>query len=272
MIVGNLADELAAQGNVPETDLLLARDAAPFYLKLAESVLSQQPGHAALAEAVSAGFTQYAYAFVAFEADQLESQDARAALLMRQRAAALYHRARDHALAALERQHPGLQQALAASDPKLLPQLATSEVGLVYWAAASWAGWISLSKDQPEITADLPLVVRLSEQARLADPDWGLGATVGLRAQLEAARPGGDRRLAERWFDEAIARSGGRLPNAYLAKAEALALPAGDRQGFEQLLQQALATSPPLPAAQTLAAEVARRRAAWLLLQSPDLF
>ena len=99
--------------------------------------------------------------------------------------------------------------------------------------------------------------------------------SLGIRtteALLEAARPGGDRRLAERWFDEAIARSGGRLPNAYLAKAEALALPAGDRQGFEQLLQQALATSPPLPAAQTLAAEVARRRAAWLLLQSPDLF
>ena len=102
MIVGNLADELAAQGQAQESDLQLARDAAPFYLKLSESVLRQQPGHLGLAESVSAGFTQYAYAFVAFEADQIESQDARAALSMRQRAAALYRRARDHALAALE--------------------------------------------------------------------------------------------------------------------------------------------------------------------------
>lgn len=272
MIVGNLADELAAQGQVQESDLQLARDAAPFYLKLSESVLRQQPGHLGLAESVSAGFTQYAYAFVAFEADQIESQDARAALSLRQRAAALYRRARDHALVALESLHHGFVTALAENDPARQPVIASAQAGLAYWAAASWAGWISLSKDQPEVAADLPLAVRLSELARQADPDWGMGATVSLRATLEAARPGGDRRQAERWFDEAIARSGGRLPSAYLAKAEGIALPAGDRTGFEQLLQQSLDKRLPVPPEQSLASEVARQRAAWLLQQSPDLF
>ena len=64
LIVGSLADELAAQGSQQESDLELARDAAPFYLKLSESVLLQQPGHRALAEAVAGRFTRYAYAFI----------------------------------------------------------------------------------------------------------------------------------------------------------------------------------------------------------------
>ena len=73
LILGQLADELAAQGQASETDLELARDAAPYHLKLSESVLRSQPDHAGLATAVAAGFTQYAYAFVAFDADRLDA-------------------------------------------------------------------------------------------------------------------------------------------------------------------------------------------------------
>ena len=87
MVIGSLADSLASQGQAVENDLDLVRDASPFYLKLSESVLREQPGHAALAESVAAGFTQYAYAFVAFEADRIEAEDARAAERLRARAA-----------------------------------------------------------------------------------------------------------------------------------------------------------------------------------------
>lgn len=272
LIVGNLADELAAQGQAAESDLELARDAAPFYLKLSESVLRQQPGHAALAESVAAGFTQYSYAFVASEAERVEADDAKAAELLRRRAAALYRRAHQHALQALERLHAGFVAALRQADEALWPVLRHEEVGLAYWAAASWGGWISLSKDDPDVVADLPLAVRLAELARRADPAWGSGATTSLRATLEASRHGGDRKLAERWFDEAIARSGGRLPSPLLAKAEGIALPAGDRQGFEQLLNQALALEIDSNSPQALQTQVVRRRAAWLLEKSPDLF
>ena len=60
MVVGSIADELAAQGQSSENDLDLAREASAFYLKLSESVLRSNPGHRALAEAVAGGFTQYA--------------------------------------------------------------------------------------------------------------------------------------------------------------------------------------------------------------------
>jgi len=80
-----------------------AHEAAAFYLKLSESILREEPGNLRLAEAVAGGFTRYAYAFVAFEAERVESRDARAAQKMRERAAQLYARAHGHAMAALER-------------------------------------------------------------------------------------------------------------------------------------------------------------------------
>mgnify|MGYP000084736213 CR=1 FL=1 len=83
LLMKSVADELAAQGQAEEEDLALARDAAAFYLKLSESVLRQTPGHPALAEAVASGFAQYAYAFVAFDAERLEATDVRAALRQR---------------------------------------------------------------------------------------------------------------------------------------------------------------------------------------------
>lgn len=272
LVIGNLADELAAQGRSSENDLELARDAAPFYLKLSESVLRQQPGHLALAESVAGGFTQYSYAFVAFEADKLESQDARGAERLRQRAANLYRRAHEHAVNALESLNSGFMAALRQTEAALWPQVPREQVGLAYWAAAAWGGWISLAKDDPEVVADLPLAVRLADLAAQSDPDWGNGALTSLRATFETARPGGDRKQAERWLDEAIARSGGRLPSPLLAKAEGIALPAGDRAGFEKLLQQAVASRDEPGSSQALQNEIMRRRAAWLLEQSPDLF
>jgi hypothetical protein len=274
MVIGGLADGLAAQGQAVETDLDLAREASAFYLKLSESLLREQPGHYALAESVAAGFTQYAYAFVAFDADRIEAQDARAAERLRQRAAQLYRRAHRHAIAALEHGNPGFMASLRAAQtagappPKLKPE----QVGLAYWAAASWGGWISLSKDDPDVVADLPLAVRLAQLAWQTDPDWGQGTLTGLMASFEVARPGGQRAQALAWYDQAIAQSAGQSAGALLGKAEGYALPAGDRAAFEALLKQALAVREVSDSPLTLQNEVMRRRAAWLLDQADDLF
>jgi hypothetical protein len=113
LLVNSVADQLAGQGQAEEDDLLLARDAAPFYLKLSESMLRETPAHLPLAEAVAGGFTQYAYAFVAFEAEKLEASDAQAAQALNERAARLYARAQRHAMTALSARHHNLLPALA---------------------------------------------------------------------------------------------------------------------------------------------------------------
>ena len=271
MVMRQVADELAVQGQSAEDDLDLARDASAFYLKLSESVLRQNPGHKALAQAVAGGFTQYAYAFVAFEADQREAKDARAAQRLRERAARLYRRALGHALAALEQSHPGFSTALASPDAALWPRLQPDEVGLAYWAAAAWGGSISLSKDDPEIVADLPLARRLARLAWETGPDYGQGSLASLMGSFEAARSGGGKE-ALAYFDRAIALSGGKNAGAYVAKAEGHAQPAGDRALFEALLKQALAVHDEAGSPLTLQNEVMRRRAKWLMETADDLF
>lgn len=270
LVLGQLADELAAQGQAAEPDLELARDAAPFYLKLSEAILRPQPQHAGLAAAVAGGFTQYAYAFVAFEADRLDATDARAAEQLRRRAARLYQRGRDHALATLEARHPGFTAALA--QPAAALRLEAADVPLAYWGAAAWGGLISLSKDMPDTVADLPLAIRLARLAWDADPAFGQGDLASLMGSFEVARPGGSPAEAARLFDEAIRLSGGRSVGGYVAKAEGIAQPAGDKAAFRALLSQALAVPDAPTSAHALANEVMRRRARWLLDNTDDLF
>jgi predicted anti-sigma-YlaC factor YlaD len=260
---------LATQGQAPEDDLVLAREASAFYLKLSESVLRQTPGNVPLAVAVASGFTQYAYAFVQFDADRLDATDAQAAQKLRERAAKLYQRAQRHAMTALELHSPGFTKALANPLPEKWPRLAPDQVDLAYWAAASWGGQIALSKDQPNVVADLPLAMHLAQLAYATAPKQSRGALASLMGTFEAARPGGSTQRASDYFDEAIALDGGHSAAAFVAKAEVMALPAGDRPAFEALLRQALVTSAANP---DLPNSVMRERALWLLDNTDDLF
>ena len=270
LVVRSVADQLAGQDAGSENDPELAREASAFYLKLSESVLRQDPDHLPLATAVAGGFTQYAYAFVAFDADRLEARDSRGAQALRERAARLYRRARDHALAALERHRPGLAAELATAGPER--PLAKDLVPLAYWGAAAWGGLVSLSKDDPDTVADLPRAIRLARLAWLADPAWGDGTLASLMGSFEAARPGGSARQAEAYFDEALRLAAGRSVGAFVAKAEGVAQPAGDKAAFLDLLHQAEAVRDAPGSPLTLANEVMRRRARWLAENADDLF
>lgn len=264
-----VADQMAVQDGGTENDPELARDAAAFYLKFSESLLRQTPDHAGLAESTAAGFTQYAYAFVSQPADELDSRDARAAAALRVRAAKLYRRARDHALKALEARYPDLRQALADRQPLAL---SPRHAGLAYWAAASWGGLISLSKDDPDTVADLPLAMRLAALAWAVQPDFGQGSLESLMGTFESARPGGSANRALAHFDRAIQLADGKQAGPLLGKAEHHALPRQDRRLFVQLLQQAIALQDAPDSPHTLQNEVMRRRARWLLQNADDLF
>lgn len=268
-IVQGVANELASQGRAVEDDLVLAREASAFYLKFSETVLSQTPGNLKLAEAVSAGFTQYAYTFVSFEAERIEAKDIKAAQKLRGRAALLYLRAHRHAMTALEQHIPGFVKALSSPEPANWPRLDDEEIGVAYWAAASWGGYISLSKDEPNIVADLPLAIRLAHLAWEKTPSYGDGALASLMGSFETARPGGSRQQAAVYFDQAISTSAGKSAGPFVAKAEGIALPAGDRAAFDALLRQAIVAS---NSQRDLQNEVMRERALWLLETADDLF
>lgn len=265
MLVNKVADEWATQSQASEDDLVLAREASAFYLKFSESLLQQTPDHAALGASVAGGFTQYAYAFVSYEAERVESKDAAAAQRLRQRAARLYLRAHTHGMSVLEKRHAGFARALGSGAP--LPAFAPDEIGLAYWTAASWGAYIALSKDKPDVVADLPLAVGLARAAWLQEPGHGDGALASLMGTFEAARPGGDRAQAAKYFAQAEQFGAGKNASVYVSMAEALH--ESDREGYERLLRKALQLAGEQPG---LANQVVIERATWLLETADDRF
>ena len=270
MLARAVADQLTAQAEDQDDDLELVRDAAPFFLKFGESVLARTPDHEGLAEVIAAGFVRYAWAFVAFEADRIESRDSAAATRLRQRAVRLYARAERHAMRALEQHYPGLERWLAnplpGGDPMVLDP---RHAGVAYWAAAAWGARIALSKSNAEAIAQLPAVVCFTSLLTACCVTWGDGAAASLAGTFEAGRPGGRLSDAQRWFDEAARLSGGRMAAVPLARAEALPLAAGDRDEFTRLVREAITIATQNPGADN---RIMLEWARWLLDTIDDRF
>jgi hypothetical protein len=266
-LIRQAADEMSQQ-SVEEEDIGLAREASAFYLKLSESLLRSVPGHVALAQSVTSGLTQYAYAFLSSEADRIESHSLAKAQALRVRAARMFERAQKQGRAALSLRHPEFSSQLLSVEVKAL-RLQPDEVGLAYWTAAAWGGQISFSKDTPDVVADLPLVVNLATLAWQTQPGYGDGALASLMGTLELARPGGSRARALAYWDQAIEISQGQSPGPYVAKAEGWAVEQQDRDAFEAWLNKAVEVS---QGKRDLSSQIMRERALWLLSQVDAIF
>lgn len=249
----------------------LVRAAAPFSLKLVESLLAETPRHRGLLLAAARGFTQYAYAFVQQDAEEAEALAAEKALVLEDRARRLYRRARDYGVRGLALDRPGLAESLRADPHGALAGASPAEVPLLYWSAASWAGLIGLSKDQPEALADLPIVEALIERALALDEAYEQGAIHTFMIGYAAIRPGGAGR-ARRHFERAVEISKGRDAAPYVALAESVCVQQQDRAQFEALLGRALDVALDDAPQLRLANLIAQRRARWLLSRTDRLF
>lgn len=276
MAVNKLGDALSAGGTTfaSDDDPELIRAAIPFSLKLMESLLAESPNHRGLRYATASGFTQYGYAFVQQDADELEAKDVAAGAALRQRAQKLYLRARNHGLRGLEAKHPRFEQALRADAQKAVRSLRKAEVPLAYWTAAAWGAAISVSKNNPELIADVPLVEALIDRAAELEPDYSNGAIHGFLITFEMSRQGASGNPAARsraHFERAVALTGGQSAAPYLSLAEAVAVKEQDRALFDSLLQKALAINVDAKPEWRLSNLVMQRRARWLAARADDL-
>jgi predicted anti-sigma-YlaC factor YlaD len=265
-----LADTLAASGTTyaSDDDPELVGAALPFGLKLMESVLASAPEHRDLLAATSAGFTQYAYAFVHQEGDALGLDDTDRAWLAWNRARRLYLRARDYGLRGLDVTLPGFSAELRTSHAAAVARAGPAEVDLLYWTAVSWAAAVSLGKDDPSLVAELPIVSALIDRALAVDEDWDRGAIHSFLVTYVMSRPDaeGDRVTdAKRHFDRAVELSQGMAAGPHLAWAESVCLVREDRACFEQALAAALRIDAGALPSLRLVNTVMQRRATWLL-------
>jgi predicted anti-sigma-YlaC factor YlaD len=275
--MNQFGDALAASGSGfgSDDDPELIGAAAPFSLKLIESVLAETPNHRGLLLAATQGFVQYSYAFVEQKADELEDTDSREAWRQRHRAARLYLRARDYGLRALEGWQPGIAKALRVDPAAALAKTTAAEAGLLYWTGVAWAAAISLDKDDPFLVADLPAVDALVRRVLVLDEGYDHGAAHVFMINFEMSRAGLSAEAIERarrHCARALELTGGRHAAPYVACAEAIATAERNRAEFERLLEDALQIEPGARPEWRLANTVMQRRARWLLGRADRFF
>ena len=276
-VLNQVENAVAGSGTTfaSDEDPDLVKAAAPFSLKLMESLLAETPQHQGLLSAAASGFTQYAFAFVQQEADELEARDLAAAEALRTRARRLYLRAHTYGLRGLEVNHPGLPNALLANPRAAVLAATTADVPFLYWTAIAWAAAISLSKDNPELIARIPAMEALMDRALELDESYGRGAIHTFLIAYEMSRqgaPGDPAARARTHFERAMALSEGKDAAPLVALAEVVTVKEQDVKEFESLLGRALAINPDANPDTRLRNLVMQRRARWLLSRKADLF
>jgi predicted anti-sigma-YlaC factor YlaD len=276
LATNKLADALAGSGTVfaSDDDPELVRDAAPFSLKLMETILAETPDHEGLLLSLASGFTQYGYAFVQQDAERTEEEDYEGAERKKVRAAKLYRRARDYGLRALTVRYQDWGRDLLADPERTVKRTKEQDVPLLYWTSAAWGALISLSKDNPETVADLPQVAAMADRALELDEDYDAGALHSFMVTFEFSRadPSKDpRATAKRHFDRAVALSNGENAGPLLAWAESVSLQEQNGKEFEELLNRALAIKVEARPEWKLVNTILQERARWLLARKDDL-
>lgn len=274
MVINKAGDAFAGAGTTfsGDDDPEFVKAAIPFSLKMMESLLKQSPKHKGLLLASTSYFTQYGYAFIQQEADELEEKDLAAANEKRDRATRMFRRSWSYGIRGLELNHPGFEKALRADPKSAVRQLNKDDVALTYWTAA--AGGLRIRPDKPETVADQVLVEALIDRALELDETFEHGAIHGFLIKYEMNRQGMKGEPSERsghHFKRAVELSDGSDASPYVSFAEAVAVQKQDAKQFESLLQKALAIDVDAHPTMRLSNLVMQRRARWLLARKDDL-
>src|SRR5258707_141145 len=227
LAVNKLGNALASGGTTfaSDDDPEVVKSSAPFSLKLMDSLLAENPRHEGLLLGSASGFAQYAFAFVQQDADEMEEIDLAMAEEMRGRARRLYLRARNYGMRGLEVRHRGFEKALRADPKQAVGAARTKDVPLLYWTAVSWAGAISLSKDNPNLIAELPIVEAMMDRALALDEQFADGAIHSFLISYEMSRPGGTGEPAARsrqHFERAMELSKGQFAGPLASFAQSV--------------------------------------------------
>jgi hypothetical protein len=276
--IKSVANTLAAPDSdvfARDEDIELVGAAAPFGLKLYESLLASIPDHVPLLVATCSNFTQYSYAFLQTKADELEYKDYSEYTRQKERALRMYLRARDYCMRGLEKRFPKVRVALLRDPETALARAKKKDVPLLYWSAASWGSAISYGIGRPDLAGDLHIVRGLAERALALDPDYANGVIHELMISVESLDElvGGSEARARDHFKRAVALQKDQ-PQAgpYVSLATGIAIKKQDREEFERLLKDALAIDADKHPAVRLANLAAQRRAQFLLNQIDEIF
>ena len=249
-------------------------EAVPFGLKTIEGLLLQAPKNKDLLLAASSGFTEYGYGHLQQDADLVEANDLAAATALRTRARKMYLRALDYGLRGLDVDIPSFRAQLQKDPQAAVNKLRKTHVPLLYWTANAWGAAISISKDEPELTADQNLVESLMRRALALDEAWEYGSIHDFFISYEGGRAsiGGSLKKAREHFERAKQLSQGTRVAPLVIYAETVSVSTQNKKEFQNLLEEALAFDTKKAPERRMANLIAQRRAKWLLGRIDELF
>jgi hypothetical protein len=264
-----------------ESDLHVAREAAPGQLKTADGFLASSPRNRILLEVVAQGYIEYAFGFLEDDLEQLPDDDAHARdreELVR-RATRLYERGVDYGLRLLaldDKRFPEAFRQDVASTVAAAKKLdGEKSVPGLFYSGLGLASAINLNKEDLARVVELPKAIALIKRVYEIDPKFyngGAAMALGMIWAAQGKAIGGDPDASKRYFEEAIRASDGKflLPRVMMARYYAVTVQ--DRALFESTLKAVLAAPADIYPEYRLANEFARRRATRYLARIDELF
>lgn len=277
MAVKGVASTLSEGGDTVTShdDPDLIAGAMPFALMLHESLLASVPTYEPLLTTTCGLFTQYAFGFIAADAEALQRDNYDRSKQLADRAFRLAERGRKYCWRGLESKFRGISEALKADPARALQRAKKEHVELLYWSAAALGAAISTGGiEHPELLIDWPVVRALAERALVLDETWNNGSIPELMVTVESQGDalGGSEERARRHFARAVEIQQGLSPGPYVALATGVIKSNQDRGEFTKLLGQALAIDPERDPTHRLVTLVTQKRARLLLERIDDLF
>lgn len=263
-----------------ESDLEFVREAGPANLVTLAGFLYSSPKSRYLLHSCAQGFSEYTFGFLEDDLEQLPDDDKHEAQrkALTSRATDQYDRALGYALRLIALDDKNFEAAfkkdVAATEGAAKKLDKDSTAGLLF-AGISLASGINLNRNDVARVVNLPKAVAMIKRSYELDPKFHNSNAAMLLGVVHASQGkamGGNPELAKKFFDEAVANTGGKFLLIKVMFARTYAVTTQDRPLFESTLKEVLAAAPDILPEQRLANEIAKRRAKRYLDHVEDYF
>lgn len=262
-----------------EKDPQIIAEVLPMIVKMYEILALQNPGHQGLQIMSGQLNVMYGNLCVQTPAEKLPITELEKQVAEFNRAKYHYLKGRQSILNVFESRWPGFEKAFLSSDTDLIKsyvsKIKKDDVNAAYWAGgASLISW-SLDPLDIDMLSSIQGPVALLEAAAALDPNYNKGAIWDALCQFYTAAPvdfGGDYERGLECYEKALKASGGSSPGIYITYAQSVCKPSGDRDGFIESLNKALAINPDDDPSSRLMCVLNQQKAQYLLDHVDDYF
>ena len=272
--------KVASDSFAAESDVQLAREAAPAQLKTVEGFLQSSPKNRDLLQVLAQGYVEYPFGFLEDDLEAMPDDSKHAAErdALAARATELYDRSQMYAVRLLEtedKHFPEMFHKDVASAESAAKKLDKDAAPGLLFTGLALASAINLNRNDLARVVELPKAIALIKRSHELAPKFynaGAAMTLGIIYCSQGKAIGGDPDLGEKFFKEAIDANQGKYLMPRVMYARFYAVITQKRDLFEQTLKDVIAAPHDILPSQRLPNELAKRRAARYLAHAEDFF